>query len=281
VALSPAELDAYCARIGYGGRREPSLAALRGIVAGHATAIPFENVDVLLGRRISLAPAALLDKLVRRRRGGYCFEHNTLLLQVLLTLGFAVEGLAGRVVWGRPDDSPGPRTHMLLRVVLPEGPYLADVGFGGLTLTAPLALALDAVQTTPHEPHRLTAQDEEIELQARLGSEWTRLYHFAPQRQFAIDYEVANWFTATYPEGLFTNNLLCARPDPDRRYALFNRDFTIHPLGRASEKRTLGSAGELGEVLARHFHLELPISELAEIDAVLDRSAHKGASAIG
>jgi N-hydroxyarylamine O-acetyltransferase len=237
------------------GPREPTHAALRGIVAGHATSIPFENVDVLLGRGAKLDPEALFEKIVERRRGGYCFEHNSLLLRVLEGLGFAAEGLAARVLWNQPEGKPGPRTHMLLRVALPEGVYLTDVGFGGLTLTTPLRLEIGPEQPTPHELHRLVPMDDEIELQARLDSGWTRLYHFTLKPQLPIDYEVANWFTATYPGGLFTNNLLMARPDPERRHAMFNRDFTIRPRGGPAERRTLQSADELGDVLAQHFRL--------------------------
>src|SRR4051794_37587595 len=144
---------------------------------------------------------------------------------------------------------------MLLRVTLPEGAYLADVGFGGLTLTAPLRLEIGPEQTTPHEPHRLVAMEDEIELQAGLDSGWTRLYHFTLKPQLPIDYEVANWFTATYPDGLFTNNLMMARPDPNRRYAIFNREFTIRPRSGQAERRNLASAEELEDVLARYFRL--------------------------
>ena len=224
-------------------------------VAAHATSIPFENLEVLLGRGVKLDPEALFDKIVERRRGGYCFEHNSLMLRVLESLGFAVEGLAARVLWNQPEGKPGPRTHMLLRVSLPEGIYLADVGFGGLTLTTPLRLEVGPEQTTPHEPHRLVPMEDEIELQARLDSGWTRLYHFTLKPQLLIDYEVANWFTATYPDGLFTKNLMMARPDLNRRYAIFNREFTIRPRGGPAERRTLQIAGELGDVLAQHFRL--------------------------
>jgi len=252
------DVSAYFDRIGYAGPREPSLAALRGIVAGHATSIPFENIDVLLGRGARLDAAALADKLVTRRRGGYCFEHNTLLLNALTAVGFAVEGLAARVVWGRPEGDPGPRTHMLLRVTLPEGVYLADVGFGGLTLTAPIRFTPDIEQQTPHEPHRLMPRGDALELQARLDDEWVPLYRAGPEAQLPVDYEVGNWFTATFPGGLFTSNLLCARPDTDCRYALLNDRFTIRRRGEPAERRVLQSAAELGEVLAGDFHVPTP-----------------------
>ncbi len=262
-------ISAYLERIGYGGSAEASFDTLCGIVAAHATSIPFENLDVLLGRPIRLDFPSLIDKLVLRRRGGYCFEHNTLLLGVLEALGFAVEGLAARVVWLQPEGQVGPRTHMLLRVSLPEGRFLVDVGFGGLTLTAPLVMDTGAEQATPHEPHRLVADGNATELQARLGDEWVPLYRFTDERHHPIDYEVGNWFTSTRPDGLFTNNLLAARPDPDRRYALLNGDFTVrHSDGRV-ERRTLQDAHELAEVLARDFQVSLP--DFADVVAVTRR----------
>src|SRR5581483_8226391 len=189
---------------------------------------------------------------------GYCFEHNNLLREVLARLGFAVAGLAARVVWQRPPDSPLPRTHMLLRVTLAEGVFLADVGFGGLTLTAPLRMATDLEQQTPHEPHRLVARGgDEWELQARLDGDWAPLYRFTQQVQLPVDYEVANWFTATYPASLFTENLMCARPDADCRYALFNDRLTIRRRGRPAERRALVDAGDLAAILERDFHVTI------------------------
>lgn len=264
MALEPSDLDDYFGRIGYQGPREPTLATLRGIAFAHATAIPFENFDVLLGRGVGLDRDPLLDKLVRRRRGGYCFEHNSLLRDALEGLGFAVEGFAARVIWGRPAEAGwGPRSHMLLRVRLPEGDFLADAGFGGLTLTGPLRFEAGPEQETPHEPHRLVAADGEIELHARVEEGWMRLYRFAPVAQLPIDYEVANWFTATHPQGLFTNNLLMARPEPDRRYALLNRRFTERRRGEPAQRRELASEADLGEVLIRCFRLELPPADVA------------------
>src|SRR4051812_42215820 len=168
MALRDDELTAYLDRIGYAGARELGLSTLQGVVAAHATAIPFENIDVLLGRRIRLDTGSLVAKLVGGGRGGYCSEHNTLLLHGLRALGFQVEGFWGRVVRGRPEGDPTARSHMLLRVSLPEGNFLADVGYGGLTLTAPLRLETGPEQQTPHGPHRLVDNHGEIELQVLL-----------------------------------------------------------------------------------------------------------------
>src|ERR1700731_2699240 len=114
----PGDIDGYCARIGYPGPREPTLAVLRDIVAGHTAAIPFENLDVLAKRPIRLDLSSLYEKLVHHRRGGYCYEHNLLLLDVLHALGFPAVGLAARVHRSRPSGVTPPRSHMLLRVDL-------------------------------------------------------------------------------------------------------------------------------------------------------------------
>ena len=257
------DLAAYFARIGFVDARHPTLPALCGIVAGHTRAIPFENLDVLLGRGARIDIGTVLDKLVQRGRGGYCFEHNTLLLHVLQALGYEVEGLAARVLWNQPEDDPTARTHMLLRVRLPEGDFLADVGFGGLTLTCPLRLAIGAEQPTPHEPHRLVAAGEEIELHARLDERWFPLYRFSLLAQLPIDYEMANWFTSTCPNTLFTANLMCARSEPDRRYALLNRKYTVRHRDGRVERRTIADADDLHRVLNREFRVELTEDDTA------------------
>ena len=100
--VPPVDLDAYCARIGYSGPREPTLETLRALQALHAAAIPFEAIDVQLDRGIDLAPAAIDAKLIGGRRGGYCFEQNNLFMRVLAAVGFSVEGLMGRVRWIAP-----------------------------------------------------------------------------------------------------------------------------------------------------------------------------------
>jgi N-hydroxyarylamine O-acetyltransferase len=270
MALRHDDLASYLDRIGYAGTREPTLATLCGVVAAHATGIPFENIDVLLGRGVRLDTASLTGKLVHAGRGGYCFEHNTLLSRSLRALGFAVEGFSARVLWGRPEGDPTARVHMLLRVSLPEGDFLADVGFGGLTLTAPLRFAIGTEQQTPHEPHRLVDNNGEIELQALLDGEWARLYHFLPLPQLPVDYEAANWVTATHPDSLFTNHLLMARPEPDRRYALFDREFTLRYRDGRVERRRLADAADLADVLRSCFRIP-PSAAERDAPAVWER----------
>ena len=155
-ARPPVDLDAYCERIGYRGPRTPTLGTLRALQAAHVAAIPFEAVDVLLGRDVDISPAAVDAKLIGKRRGGYCYEQNGLFKRVLRAVGFRVEGLLARVRWQSPEDAPPtPRTHMALRVEADGAPWLADVGFGAAVPTAPLRMDTAEPQPTPQEPFRL------------------------------------------------------------------------------------------------------------------------------
>jgi N-hydroxyarylamine O-acetyltransferase len=253
------DLDAYFRRVGYSGSRAPTLETLQALHLLHPQAVAFENLDPLLGRPVRLDLASLQDKLVHGGRGGYCFEQNALFGHVLRALGFDFIGLGARVHWMVPDDAPmPPRSHMLLLLQLAGERYLADVGFGGVTLTAPLRLDTDVEQRTPHESFRILSGGEDYVMQARLGDAWTPLYRFDLNQQFPADYEITNWFHSTCPTSQFTTDLIAARPAADGRYALRNSDFTIHHLGGATERRALRNKTELRDVLTDVFGLSIP-----------------------
>ncbi len=270
-------LEAYFQRIGYNGSREPNLDTLRGIHLHHALAIAFENLDPLLRRPVRLDLQSLEQKLVKERRGGYCFEQNALLGHALRALGFRITNLAARVIWNAPEGAIRPRSHMLLQVDLEDAPQVADVGFGGLTLTAPLRLAADIEQETPHEKFRLIRSDDAFVMQALIRESWASLYRFDLQPQFLPDYEVANWYVSTHPESHFVNNLIVARPAADRRFALFNNQLSIHRAGSASEQHEIRSAGELRSVLQDTLGLNLP--DAPDLNEVLARATQRTAAA--
>ncbi|WP_428098583.1 arylamine N-acetyltransferase family protein [Candidatus Rariloculus sp.] len=252
------DLEAYFRRIGYDGPREPDRGTLRALHRLHPMAIPFENLHTLMGQRVALDPASLQRKLIQDRRGGYCFEHNTLFAEVLESLGFEVETLSARVVFNHEGEPAGPRTHMVLLVRLGERTYVCDVGFGGLTLTGPLLLEADIEQTTPHERFRLVHADSIFRLQAMLGDAWRTLYLFDLQTQLPIDFEVANHYVSTHPDSFFLTTLLVARPVTDCRYGLFNNELTVRPAAGATDRRTLQSVGELRDALTDVFGINLP-----------------------
>ncbi|RWX70600.1 arylamine N-acetyltransferase [Mesorhizobium sp. M4B.F.Ca.ET.089.01.1.1] len=252
------DLDAYFARISYRGPTEASLATLKALHRQHPQAIAFENLDPFLGHPPKLDLASLQDKIFTRGRGGYCYEHNLLFMHALTALGFEVSGLAARVLWGQPDDAITARSHMLLRVEFDGHTYLADVGFGGLTLTAPLLLEAGPEQQTPHEPFRLVETEDHFRLQAQIGGDWRSIYRFDTQPAYAVDYAVSNHFLSTHPSSHFLSSVIAARALPDRRYALRNNRLSTHHLGGRTEQREISTAAELAGVLEDQLGIVIP-----------------------
>ncbi len=255
-------LDAYLDRIGYAGPRTPTLATLRAITRLHAMTIPFENLSVLVDGPPDLELPALEAKLVDAGRGGYCYEQNGLLAAALAALGFRVQGLSARVRHGVPPDVVTPRSHRLMSVETSEGTAFADVGFGGLTLTAPVMLLWNEEQDTPHERVRLVPAGGDFLLQALVGEAWTDVYRFDLAVHLPPDYVQQNWHTATRPNGLFGSNLIAAMPMPEGRYALFNRTLTWRPLAGEKVRTEVRSKAELREVLGELFSIEAAAAEL-------------------
>lgn len=186
------DLPSYLRRIGHDGPVAPTLDTLRALHARHPAAIAFESLDPFLGRPVSIDPATVRTKLVGGARGGYCHEHNLLFHDVLAAIGFRVTALGARVAW-MAQGRINPRTHRLTLVDLPEGRFLADVGFGGQTPTAPLRLVPGEVQPTPHGTYRVVADPEGFALEMRIARDrWEPLYRFSTTPQPHADFEVAN-----------------------------------------------------------------------------------------
>ena len=263
------DLDAYLERIGYSGSRSAALDTLVALHAHHPAAIPFENLDPLLRRPVWLDQATLQQKLVRNGRGGYCYEQNLLFSAALGALGFTVTGLAARVLWNVPENTVRPRSHMLMRVDVAGQAYIADVGFGGLTLTAPLRLALDIEQATPHEVFRLIQSGQDLVLQARIGEAWKPLYRFDQTQQLLPDYEMANWYTSTHPDSHFLRSLVAARAMAGARYALLNNELAVHHTNGVTDRRTLKSGSDIRAALTSIFGITLP--DVGELDNTLQR----------
>jgi N-hydroxyarylamine O-acetyltransferase len=262
------DLDRYFARIGHRGSRAPTLATLNDIVRAHVETIPFENLDVLLGRRIDLDPAAIERKLVHDRRGGYCFEQNALLLTVLTALGFEARPLSARVRFQRPRDFIPTRTHLLVRVELGES-WLVDVGVGGMSLTSAIRLGTDEPQPTPHDTRRLVEDGGVVFHQLQVGNEWHDVYELTLEEMPPIDREVANWYTSTHPASHFKTRLWVARALPEGgRLGLLNRELTVRGRDGQVERRMLASPDELLAVLADSFGLVFPAGTRFACDAL-------------
>lgn len=257
--MTSIDLDRYFARIGLAPRRDATRATLDAIIAAHVATIPFENLDVLLDRKIDLELAAVEQKLVADRRGGYCFEQNLLLLHVLEQIGFAVRPYSARVRLGRPRDFIPARTHLFCAVEIDGRKLLADVGVGGLSPTCALSLDTSERQDTPHEPHRIIFEDGRWFHQALLHDGWADVYEFTREEMPQIDRIVANWYTSTHPESHFRNRLVAARALPDGgRLTLLNRELTVRSRDGIGHTTMIESPDALLTILEERFGLAFP-----------------------
>ncbi len=276
------DLAAYRARLGLTGPLPPTLATLNAIVHAHVRAIPFENLDVLLGCAIDLDPEAIEDKLLRRGRGGYCFEQNTLLLHVLASLGFEVTPLSGRVRVGRPREFTPARTHVFVQVMLDGRPWLADVGVGAMSPTAALRLDVEDEQPTPHEPRRLVragrwdgalrGPEALLYHQVRFADGWHDVCELTLEPMPEIDRIVGNWYTSAHPDSHFKNRLIAALANDAGRLTLLNRELTQRDRAGVATTRELTGPDELLAVLARQFGLEFPAGTRFTCPALADWS---------
>ncbi|MEV5432815.1 arylamine N-acetyltransferase [Streptomyces sp. NPDC052701] len=260
------ELDAYLRRIGWDGERRADAATLRGVHLAHIRAIPFENLDPLRGKAPSLDPGDLAAKLVHGRRGGYCYEHNTLFAHALEALGFGVTRLTARVVVGADRFDSRPRTHMALLAEVPGDPqpYLADVGFGAIgSLLEPVPLTAGAEfhdagrrHRLVHAPHR--GPLELWVLEAYHGDGWEAQYAFTVEPFEQPDYEVVNWYIGTSPRSPFTRSPYVQRVTADSHLLLNGRLLTETRADGTVTERKLTKEEEVRRVLAEDFGLAVP-----------------------
>ncbi|MGK5637425.1 arylamine N-acetyltransferase family protein [Streptomyces sp. URMC 126] len=267
------DLDAYLERVGYTGERRPVREVLRALQRAHVTSIPFENFDVLLGNPIPLDVESVQDKLVRRRRGGYCFEHVVLFAAVLERLGFRFTGLLGRVTLGA--DKLLPATHALLAVEAEDDgrTWLCDVGFGSGPLE-PIELA-DGVEAD-FEGRRFRVERRPGErgiddwwLHERRSDGWLDRHTFTLAPHYTIDYVVGSHYVSSHPRSPFVRRPIAQRFAVDRQLSLDAAAVTtLRPDGSRTERKL--EADELGACLAEEFGITLPPEDVARLAARFD-----------
>ncbi len=270
--MTDVHIDAYFERIGFAGSIAPTLETLVQLQALHPAAIPFENLNPLMDMPVRLELRNLEQKLLFDRRGGMCIEHNLLFKALLESLDFGVKAVGARVYWNRPEDEERPETHMALIVDVGGVNYLCDVGFGGLTLTAPLRLRSESEQATPHETFRLIKGEADWALEVLIGEDWRLLYRFDTVEKSFEDLAAIN--DAAVKDGYFHDNLIAARAEKTRRLSLGNNRFSIYPLEGEPEHRLIASLETLKEVLSGPFGLVLPVSD--RLDPALQKALDKG-----
>ncbi len=249
-------LDQYLERIGWVGATPPTLETLAGLLAAHMLRIPFENLDVLLRRPVRLDLKGLQEKLLRQRRGGYCFEHATLLAAALENLGFQPSRHTARVVLINPRDV-SPRTHMFLTVPVDGVRYVLDPGFGALAPQVPVPLADGVEARAGTESHVMARDGPWWTLRSTSGDKAVDCWVSTLDPDNPADFEMGNHYTATHPDSPFRNRIMLRALTGDGRIAVMNRDVTRW-RGDEPERWQLADRSALRALLNEHFGFDLP-----------------------
>lgn len=251
------DLDAYRQRIDYRGRREPSAETLRALHRAHLAAVPFENLDIHRGAPIVLDEAAFYDKIVRRRRGGFCYELNGLFAALLRGLGFDLDLLSARVT--SIEKLGAPFDHLVLRVHLEED-WLADVGFGD-SILEPLRLVEGLEQEQGGVLYRLDRAGEDWILMKRAaGADWAAQYHFDPTPRELAEFAGMCAYHQSSPESTFTHGPMITRPTAEGRVTLTASKFVVTRQGGKDEEPVEGEA-EFARLLSEHFDVDLSLED--------------------
>lgn len=255
-ALTPSEAAAYLARIGAAAPEAPTAAALASLHRAHLLAVPFENLDVSLGRPILLDRVALVDKVVRRRRGGYCYELNGLFALLLRSLGYAVDLVSARVATG--DGGLTPEFDHLALVVSGgdlDGPVLADVGFGD-AFVEPLVLRDHEERAEPGKRVGLLAVAAGWHYRERRPDEaWRTQYVLTTTPHALSDFEARHHWQQTSPDSHFTRSRVVSRLTPTGRVTLSGDRLITTTHGRRHETRL--SEDDARRALLEHFGIVL------------------------
>jgi len=248
------DVAAYLERIGYDGPLDPSAEALRLIHRAHLFRVPFENLDIAMGRKIECNEDAAIRKIVERQRGGFCYEMNGAFSALLRALGFQVTLLSARV--SREPGGEGPEfDHLTLRVDLKE-PWLADVGFGD-SFVDPLRLQPGLEPEQGCRAFRIVLDEGRLRLEMRdRNKPWKGQYSFTFQPRRLEDFAGMCHYHQTSPESHFTQKRICTLATPDGRVTLADYKLIMTRNGERQE-RMLASAEEWREAIKQYFKIAL------------------------
>lgn len=254
-------IDAYFKRIDYSGEKDVSYETLYGLHTAHTLNIPFENLDVYLGKPIPLDPDSLYEKIVENKRGGYCFEMNGLFSLVLKQLGFKVTNLlARRTIDGVVFNA---KTHQVLMVEIGAEKYLVDVGFGNTGITAPVLIKENVEQLQFTHTYRLVNDLKHgYMLQRKVDGDYLCMYAFTLEECIPIDYEMSNFYCYANPNSYFRSMKFITKPTLEGRLTLTDNHLEILENGHITEK-VLSSDEEYNEYLLKHFGIDLELIESA------------------
>ena len=244
-------LTDYCQRIGYAGELHADLATVQALMQHQLRSVPFENLDVLAGKPISLNPDDIVAKIVGRQRGGYCYEINGLFALALQALGIEWQFVAARPLF---YPVKRPRTHAALLVRVEGAEWLCDLGFGSYGIRAPLRLDVLATPVQQDcDTFMLSHEGDDFILKAQVDGAWANQYGFNRSPVEWIDFAPANWMNSTHPDAVFTQKPLVVLFTANGRNILFGDSFKQVDAGITTQ-RTL-APHEHAAVLEEHFGL--------------------------
>ena len=249
------DVQRYLDRINYSGPVEPSAKTLRALHRAHIFSVPFENLDIHLGRQILLGVEIFFNKIVERRRGGFCYELNGLFDALLRQIGFDVTMLSAGVA--RPDGGFSPDFDHMTLLVRTDGNWLADVGFGD-SFIEPIKLDESSITRDETGAYYIKAEGDSLIMQRRGDSEagWKPQYRFSLEPRRLSDYEDMCCYQQTSPESHFTQNRICSLATPTGRITVTN-DKLITTSSGFREERTISGEPEFNRILADHFGIHL------------------------
>jgi N-hydroxyarylamine O-acetyltransferase len=270
--ITSSSFDLYFDRIQLKEKLTPSPEALRLITQHQAFHIPFENLDVYLGKELAIEPEAVFRKIVLNRRGGYCFELNQLLFQALREVGFDCFLTLARVHYKRPD--PGPRTHLIVLVDLDGHRWLVDAGFGGPGPRHPIPFMYEKVHKQFQDHYKLEeAGSFGSVLLKKDRTTWQPIYTFLEEHTVAADLHVANFFTSTHPSSIFRQNILCVLPSQNGRNILFNDQLQLESVPKRKSQEVLQS--DYSRTLNKTFNIQLSADDEKALNSKLLTSLAK------
>lgn len=251
--ISTMNVQSYLSRLNYTGTVSPDAGTLRALHRAHMFNIPFENLDIHLGRPIVLDEEAFFDKIIARRRGGFCYELNGLFAALLRGLGFDVTMLSARVYQG---DAPGPEFDHMALLVQCEERWLADVGFGD-SFVEPLRLDESGEHIQRTMGYRIESDGDIWRvLQREQGGAWTPVYQFTLQPRQLSDYAAMCLWQQTSPASHFTRKRICSMATPGGRVTLSDLKLIVTDHG-TREERMLSGENDYALALRTHFGIHV------------------------
>jgi N-hydroxyarylamine O-acetyltransferase len=251
--LHETQVKKYLERLSYAGSVEANVDVLMALHRAHLYHVAFENLDIILGKKIALSPDAVLDKILILRRGGFCYELNYAFSLLLKTLGFDVQLLAASVFNGQNYEQEF--DHMLLLVHMNQQAWIADVGFGDCFRT-PILLGGDAVEELGSAYKIVANEDHQILMQKTAQHEWEPQYRFSLVGHDIADFLPMCDYQQSSPDSHFTKKSICSIATKAGRISISNNRLIRTQHGERSEQDIQNDA-EYRQLLAQHFDMRL------------------------